>query len=117
MIEDIVAGITGAFSNIASGIYDFILSLIGKIISIVLYPINALFETFLPNLSSLLENFSNFLLVLATAPINYVFHLFPPICRGIILTWLLLLISFYSILWIYRGIILVPKIINKIKFW
>ena len=117
MVEDIIEGISGALSNIASGLVDLVLSLVGKIISIVLYPINALFETFLPDLSNMITYYSEFLSIMVAMPINYVLHLFPPVTRSIILLWFFILISYYSIIWVYRGIILVPKIINKIKFW
>lgn len=117
MVNDIINGITGAIENIGSGLVDLIINFITTIVNALLIPINSLFETLLPDLSTLISNFSSFLVLIATGPFALLFNLFPPTCKSLLLLWLTILIAYYSIIWVYRGIILIPKIVNKIKFW
>ena len=117
MVNDIINGILGAISSIASGLFDFILDLIIKLATGILYPINSLFTTLFPNVSILVSNFSDFLVLIATGPFSLLFNFFPPTCKSLILFWFTICIAYYSIIWVYRGLILIPVMINKIKFW
>lgn len=99
------------------GLLDLILWLLTIIVKIVLTPVDLIFRTFLPNLSSIINNFSNGLLLISNFPFSYFFHMLPPLTQIVISFWITLLISYYSILWGYRAIVFIPKIINKIKFW
>ena len=117
MIEDIVGSIKDFVQFGIYGFLDFLLWLLSLIVKIVLIPVDVLFKFLMPDLSGVLSNFSNSLIYLSSAPFAFFFNLLPPITRTIIGLWLTLLISYYTILWTYRGIILIPKVINKIKFW
>lgn len=117
MIEDILQAIKETLQYGIYGFLDFILWLISIIVKVVLIPVDFLFKLILPDLSLMLTNFSNSLIHLSTAPFSYFFHMLPPITKTVLVLWLTLMISYYTIIWTYRGIILIPKVINKIKFW
>ena len=99
------------------GFLDMILWLLSIIVKVVLLPVDALFKILMPDFATMLSHFSNSLITLAGAPFSYFFNILPPITKTIIVFWLTLLISYYTILWTYRGIIMIPKVIHKIKFW
>lgn len=106
--------------SLQAGIYgflDMILWLLSIVVKVVLIPVDALFKFLMPDFSTMLSHFSNSLIALAGAPFSYFFNMLPPITKTIIVFWLALLISYYTILWTYRGIIMIPKVLHKIKFW
>lgn len=117
MVQDIIDGLSGFVLGLGSGITSYILKFISFIINIVLFPINALISSIFPNFSEFVQTFSEGVARLTTAPIGYFAYHIPPITRGVILLYLTIMVGYYSIIWVYRGIILIPTVINKIKFW
>lgn len=117
MVQDIIDGISGFASGVGGTILDLILSFIGTICSIVLFPINAIISFFFPNFSTLIESVSTGITRLATAPIGYFAYHIPPLTRSVLLVYLAIMVAYYSFIWTYRGIILIPTVIKKIKFW
>ena len=117
IIDGVVGGLTDFIGSLGAGIIDLILSLITGIVNIVLFPINALITSFFPNFSSSVSTFSEGLTRLTTAPIGYFAYHIPPITRGVLLLYLTIMLGYYTIIWTYRGIILIPTVIRKIKFW
>lgn len=105
------------FQNLGSGLINLILKILGVLINIILLPIDALISTIFPDFSTLITNFNNNLNVLFGNSISYIMYHIPPLTKYVILFYITLLIGYYSVKYVYRGMILLPKIINKIKFW
>ena len=131
MVQDIINGITGAIdsigeavgsginsfvSNIAGGLVDLIINLLALMINIVIIPIDFLVSTFFPNLSLQIQHFNEGLSLLATSPIGFIMYHIPPYTRGLLLVYVSFMISYYTIIWTYRRIIIIPRVIQKIKF-
>lgn len=117
MISDITNGIADFVGLIGGGISDKIFSLIGFIVDFVLFPINSLISMIFPNFSNAIQTFSEGLVSFVSFPISYFAYHIPPLTKSIILLYLAIMLGYYTILWTYRGIILIPTVINKIKFW
>lgn len=120
-ISDIAAGVGGGltdfFASLGGSLEDFIISLLTTAINFFLFPINALIDFFIPDLSTLIVNFKNTYSYIFTDLITYIYSYIPPMSKNVILTYLTVMISFYTIYFTYKGIILIPKLIQKIKFW
>lgn len=117
MVEDITNGIAGFASLIGGGISDKLFSLIGFLVDIVLFPINSLISLIFPNFSHAINTFAEGLTTFVSFPISYFAYHVPPLTKSIILLYLSIMLGYYTIIWTYRGIILIPTVINKIKFW
>lgn len=117
MVQDIIDGLKGFLSDFAYGILDIIISLLSTLINIILLPIDTLIKSIFPDFSTLISNFNNSLNIVFSDSISYIMYHIPPLTKYVILFYITLLIGYYSIKFVYKGIILVPKIINKIKFW
>lgn len=121
MVNDITNGILNAvydfFGSIGSFVLDFFLTLIAHVINIIIFPINQLLISFMPNLSELIVHFNAGLSRISSLPIGFIMYHLPPITRMCILTYLGIMLGYYSILWTYRAIIIIPYVIRKIKFW
>lgn len=103
--------------SIIYNLLDFTLWLLATIVNIVLLPVNALFTTILPNIGDLISQFNESLILFSTGPFSFFYNLLPPITKSILAIWLSLLIGYFTIIWTYRGIVFLPKVIHKIKFW
>lgn len=117
MVQDIVNGLTNFFGGIGSSILDFIISLIGNMINIIIFPIDALVKTIFPDFSNMITNFNTTVDYFLTTPISFIMYHIPPMTKSILLFYITLLIGYYSIIFIYKGIILIPQLIRKVKFW
>ena len=116
-MDAILNGIKDVLQAGLFGLLDLILWLLTIIVKVVLTPVDLIFRTFLPNLSDILYNFSNGLLMISNFPFAYFFHMLPPLTQIVLSFWITLMISYYSIIWGYRAIVFIPKVINKVKFW
>lgn len=104
--------------NLINDFFEFILDMVATIIQIVLTPVNILFEFIMPdNVQSIISSINNALLQFALLPINFFVHLIPPTALSLLILSITILISYYSIRFIYYGIVLIPYLIRKIKFW
>lgn len=117
IIDGVVGGLTNFFGSIGAGIIDLIINLLSTLINLILMPINALIGVIFPDLSNIINNFYNTFTYVFTDLIGYIFSYIPPMSKIVVLAFFTIFISFYSVKYIYKGIILVPKIYNKIKFW
>lgn len=105
-------------NNLINEFFDFILDMVATIIQIVLTPVNILFDFIMPdNVQNIISTINNSLVQFALLPINFFVHLIPPVSLSLIILSLSILISYYSIRFIYYGIVLIPHLIKKIKFW
>ena len=94
-----------------------ILYTINNVISFVLLPINLIFATIFPNLSTQVSNFNTSFEGLLLRYGGYIGSIIPPGTKSIILLWLTFLISYYGIIWTYWLAVRTWTIIKKVKFW
>lgn len=105
-------------NNIINDFFEFIIDMVATIIQIVLTPVNILFNYIMPdNIQNIVDSINNALVQFALLPINYFVHFIPPTALSLIILSLTILISYYSIRFVYYGIVLIPHLIRKIKFW
>lgn len=109
--------ISSFFQDIGVGIVNLIIKILGVLINIILVPINALLNFIFPDLSTIIENFYSTFNYVFTGLISYIFYYIPPMTKLLILTYILTLIAYYSVKYTYKGIILLPHLYQKIKFW
>lgn len=117
IIDGVIGGLTDFLGSIGASILDFIFDLITTFLNIVITPLNVIISSIFPNFSSFIETFNNGLAMLASSPIGFIAYHIPPITSTIILMYLNFMIGYYTILWTYRGIIIIPTVLHKIKFW
>ena len=115
--EGIVNGLTNFIGEIGASILDWLSSILAILLNIIITPIDALFKSIFPDFSNALVSFNNGISLLASAPIGFIMYHIPPITRTIILLYITIMIGYYSIIWVYRAIIVIPKVLNVIKFW
>lgn len=117
IVNGVFNGITDFFGSLGSGILDILINMISVLVNIIVFPINSLISFLFPSFSQLIVNFNNGIALFVSAPIGYIMYHIPPITRVCILTYLTFFIGYYSIIWTYRALIIVPHVIKKIKFW
>lgn len=117
IIDGVVGGLTDFIGSLGAGIIDLLINILAFLINIVILPIDALISTIFPDFSNILQNFNNSLSYLVSSPISFIMYHIPPITKSVILFYITLLIGIYSIKYVYKGIILIFEIIQKIKFW
>lgn len=120
-IQEIIDGVFGGISkfsgSIGSGLLDIFTDMLGILVQIIIFPINSLISFLFPDFTNIVTNFSNSLNLFITAPVGFIMYHIPPITKTILLTYLTFLLGYYTIIWTYRAIIIIPHIIKKIKFW
>ena len=94
-----------------------ILKMLTFVINLFLLPINALFNTLFPDMSSAIGNFNTFVNTYVGGTFTYVFSILPPIFRSVLVIWFTFLISYYTIQFTYKTSVKLWTIIQKIKFW
>lgn len=105
-------------TNLINNFFEFIIDMVATIIQIVLTPVNILFNTIMPdNIQNIISSINNALVQFAFLPLNFFVQFIPPTALSLIILSLTILISYYSIRFIYYGIVLIPHLIRKIKFW
>lgn len=121
MVQDIIDGIVGGLTDfigtIGAGIVELLINLLSTLINLILLPIDALISTIFPDFSTLIINFNSTLNTVFNNSISYIMYHIPPMTKFTILFYITLLIAYYSIKYTYKAIILVPNLIQKIKFW
>ncbi len=105
-------------SNLINSFFEFIIDMFATVIQIVLVPVNILFNTIMPdNIQNIISSINNAIFQFALLPINFFVHLIPPTALSLLILSLTILISYYSIRFVYYGIVLIPHLIKKLKFW
>lgn len=101
----------------AKAIFSVFLKFIKSIVNIFLTPINALVVGLFPDLSNLLSSFNAFVEQFIGVNLAFFSHMLPPNTRTMILFYLGLLISYYTISITAHGIYKIITIIKQIKIW
>ena len=101
----------------AKAIFTVLLKFIKSIVNIFLSPINALVVTLFPDLSHLISSFNSFVNQLIGTNLAFFAHLLPSNTRTLILFYLGLLISYYTISITAHGILKIITIIKRVKIW
>lgn len=117
MVQDIVKGISDFILSLGGSIIDFFASLIATLINIIFLPVNALLNFFVPDLNIIVQKFYDTFTYISSDLISYIFSYIPPNTKFIILTFFFTLISYYTVKYTYKALILIPHLYNKIKFW
>lgn len=121
MVQDIIDGIVGGLTDfigtIGSGIIDLLINLLALLINIIITPIDLLISTIFPDFTTLITNFNSTISTVFNNSISYIMYHIPPMTKFTILFYITILIAYYSIKYTYKAIILVPNLIQKIKFW
>lgn len=114
---DITNGIVNFFTDSSLSILGFLFNIIIEIINIILSPLIAIFDFFVPNLGGVIESFTNFIVYMTSIPLDYFISLIPPMTKAMILFMITLKISYYTLIYSYKAIVVVPNLIKRIKFW
>lgn len=101
----------------AKALFKVFLNFIKSIVNIFLAPINALVVGLFPDLSNLLSSFNAFVEQFIGTNLAFFSHMLPPITRSMILFYLGLLISYYTISIVAHGVLKIIEIIKRIKIW
>ena len=101
----------------AKAIFKVLFSIIKKIVEIFLIPVNLLIVNLFPDLSSIISTFNSAINQLIGGTLGYFATILPPITKNIILLWLGILISYYTIIFSFHLIMKVIAIIKAIKIW
>lgn len=101
----------------AKAIFKVLFGIIKKIVEIFLTPVNLLIVNLFPDLSSIISTFNSACTSLIGGTLGYFASILPPITRSVILLWLGILISYYTILFSFHLIMKVIAIIKAIKVW
>lgn len=99
------------------GILKGILKMILKLLGIVLTPIDTLISNVFPSMATAIQTFTNFINNILGNNMVYIFHLFPPTFRSLLVLWFTFVIAYYTIYYTYTGILKIFNVIQKIKFW
>lgn len=116
-VSDLVSGLSQFFNSFAFSLFDIFALFISFVLNLILLPINLLLSAFFPDFSDLIVKFSNFVVYFSSMPLNYFIGLIPPLTRSMLALWLVIAIGYYTFMYSYRAIIVVPTLIRKIKFW
>lgn len=98
-------------------ILNGLLKALTSVLNILLLPVNALIENLFPNMANSIATFNSFVSQYVGGSLSYFFSILPPTFRGLLIIWLTFVVSYYSIYFVYLGIIKIFKIIQKVKFW
>lgn len=101
----------------AKAIFNVFFKLINAIISVILYPINALVTGVFPDFAEMIATFNYVLDNYIGGGVAYFFSILPPTCRGIVLLYLTLLVAYYTVSASIHAILKIYTIIKNIKFW
>lgn len=101
----------------AKAIFNVLFKIIKSFLNIILLPINALMVGFFPDFSNAINNFTNAVNTYIGAGLGYFAHMLPPTTRVMILIYLGVLVTYYTISLTAHGFLKVINIIKKIKIW
>ena len=101
----------------AKAIFKVFFGLIMTVTNIVLAPINLLINGLFPDLSQLIYKFNVALNTYLGGSLAWFFNIIPSSVRSLIIIYLTILISYYTISISVHAILKVYRIIKNIKFW
>ena len=101
----------------AKAIFNVFFKIIKSVVNIFLAPINLLVVNLFPDLSNLISTFNAGVEKLLGSGLGFFAHFLPPTTRVIILLWLGVLVSYYTITYSVHLILKVIHIIKKLKIW
>lgn len=101
----------------ARAIFKVFFSIITSLVSIVLAPINILASSVLPDLTLIINKFNYALNTYFGRGLTWFFSILPSGVRSVVIIYLVILVSYYTITISIHGILKVYHIIQRIKFW
>ena len=113
----IVEWLKGVVLTMAKAIFKVFLKLIKSIVDIFLAPINLLVVNMFPDLSSLISTFNSTVSSVIGGALGWFAHILPPTTKTMILFYLGILITYYTVTITVHGVIKVIHIIKQLKIW
>ena len=101
----------------AKAFFNVLFQIITSVLNIVLLPINAVISNLFPDVSSLITQFNNLIDNVFGSGMVYFASILPPITKSIILFYLGVLVSYYTISISVHAFVKLFIVIRKIKFW
>lgn len=101
----------------AQAIFNVFFTVIQTALNTILFPINALAETLLPDFSNMITTFDMLVNVYVGNTLSYFSSMLPPTTRSLLLIYLSFLITFYTVSFTTHGFIKIFTIIKRVKFW
>ena len=101
----------------AKAIFSVFLKFIKSIVNIVLAPINLLVVTLFPDFGTLISTFNNAISSIIGGNLGFFAHLLPPNTRVMILLYLGILITYYTITISVHAVLKIINIIRRVKIW
>lgn len=98
-------------------IFKVFFSLITGLVQVILWPINQLASGLLPDLSLVVTKFTYTLNNYVGRGLVWFFHILPSGVRSLIIIYIVVLISYYTISISIHAILKVYHIIQRVKFW
>lgn len=98
-------------------LFNVVFTVIKTVVNLVMFPINAIAETLLPDFSNMISQFNILVNTYLGDTISWFANIIPPTAKSLILIYLTFLITFYTVSYTVHGIVKVFYIIKKIKFW
>lgn len=101
----------------ARAIFKVFFGIIETLVNVVLAPINLLIAGLFPSFSGLINNFNYVLNNYIGNGIRYFFSILPPTTRSMVLLYLSIMVSYYTITISVHAILKLYTVIKNIKFW
>lgn len=98
-------------------LFDVLFGVIIAIVNVIMIPIQALVENFVPEIGDFISKFYGVLNNVIGGGFSFFYHLLPPTSRTLLVVYLTFLISFYTISISAHAILKVYTIIKRIKVW
>lgn len=101
----------------AKAIFKVLFKVITAVLNVILSPINLLVANLFPSFSTMISNFNSLVSTYVGSGLAWFSNIIPPMTLSLIVLYLTILISFYTISFTVHGIVKIFHIIQKIKFW
>lgn len=101
----------------AKAIFNVFFKIINGVVSVLLFPVNKLVATAFPDFSNMITTFNTVVNNYIGDGVAYFFTILPPNTRSVVLIYLALLVSYYTVSISLHAILKVYTIIKNIKFW
>lgn len=101
----------------AKAIFKVFFGIIETLVNVVLTPINLLIDGLFPSFAGLINNFNYVLNNYLGTGIRYFFSILPSGVRTMVLLYLSILVSYYTITISVHAILKLYTVIKNIKFW
>lgn len=98
-------------------IFKVFFAIIKTVANGILALVNPIVANVFPSFSSMVAQFNSYVDTYFTSGLNYFFHILPPNARNLIILYLTILLSYYTITITVHAILKVYTIIKNIKIW